>query len=464
MTMELEATITQEVYGEDILAEILYRVDDYLTPSVNYYSLWELQQKKVAVNNIFNGPHLPTGFIAESEFKDPLREVSIPELIKKILQIPGIVHINYLRFHYTSPTTGEAIQIKDHFQIPKNTVLRISFPQSNEKLIFKSAGVSFRPDLTRTRKQLSMLVAAYYQSFQKASGALNTLPIPKGQYRDITSYYPIRKQLPELYGVGDRRISPQATPLRQAQMKQLQAYLMPFDQLMANFLAQLRHIYTLFDTHSTQEASYFSQVLPDVEQLPHLVQHPEEVHDPEKIKAHWKRLLKDLNARFDTHALTRHHQIADHLLARFNEVFRTYSPSKINSISYGVPMHAEDNEKALLAAKRKLLREYASISYRRAQSFHYHRIAEIVAATGECSQTELLPSALQKTAILTGMDDFAIKSLIKNLETSGITIHPENVHIELIVREITPLGEGEELLEIENVKIKEDFSWIRWNF
>lgn len=453
MTITFKATLDHKANGETVLAEILYRINDYLTPAVNYYPLWKLQQQHLAVNTIFNGPQLNGGFILEEELREPLEEIVLLEIVRFLSKIPGIVSITDFFLHYTVPKTGEVQLIHDRFVIPKDTVVKVSFPESNEDLTFKHEGVRFKPDLTRAKKQFSRLVAANYRSFDEASNAFNNLPIPKGQYRDITAYYPIRKQLPELYGVGDRGISPQAPALRQAQVRQLKAYLMPFDQLMVNFLAQLRHVYTLFDPYTIQETSYFTQVLPDIDQLIDLIQQPKEDHDLEDIKIYWKRVLDDINARFDTRALKRYHQVTDHLLARFSEVFRTYPLSKIQSISYGVPIYTEDSEKALLAAKRKLLREYATISYRRAQAFQYSHIAERIAATGQCTQTQLLPGALQKTAILSGMSDFVIRSLTQPIENSGITIHPKTIQIELIVRDIIFIEEGKEILETEDVEI-----------
>ena len=453
MTITFKATLDHKASGEKVLAEVLYRVNDYLTPAVNYYPLWKLQQQHLAVNTIFNGPQLDGGFILEEELREPLEEIVLLELVRLLSKIPGIISITRFFLHYTVPETGEVRLIHDRFTIPKDTVVKVSFPKSNEDLTFKHEGVRFKPDLIRAKKQFSRLVAANYRSFDDASNAFNKLPIPKGQYQDITAYYPIRKQLPELYGVGDRGISPQAPALRQAQVRQLKAYLMPFDQLMVNFLAQLRHVYTLFDPNTTQEASYFTQVLPDIDQLIDLIQQPDGDQDTEQIKAYWKRILDDVNARFDTRALKRYHQVADHLLARFSEVFRTYPLSKIQSISYGIPIYTEDHVKTLLAAKRKLLREYAVISYRRAQAFQYPRIAECIADTGQCTQTELLPGALQKTAILNGMDDFVIRSLTQPIENAGITIHPRAIHIDITIRDITLPLQGEALWEREDVEI-----------
>jgi hypothetical protein len=62
---------------------------------------------------------------------------------------------------------------------------------------------------------------------------------PTGRRRDLKTFRSLRRQLPAAYGVGPDGLGSAASPERRAQALQLQAYLLIFDQLLSNALAQL---------------------------------------------------------------------------------------------------------------------------------------------------------------------------------------------------------------------------------
>lgn len=435
LSMNFKIELSDEVDGEEILANIFYKINNYLAPEVSYYSLWKLQEEKKNINEIFNGPNLSSGFILEEDLKDALKQIVVSEIITLISQIPGIISIPHFYLNYSDPETQKNIEIQDTFDVPEYTTAALLFPTFNGELVFENSGVLFNPDLEETKKQLAFIQALNYGKFRKASSSLNNIPIPQGNYQDIMSYYPIRKQFPELYGIGDIGIGSRATTLRKAQVKQLQGYLMPFDQLMINFLAQLRNIHTLYEVNDTNDISYFTHDLPDIGQLLDLVKLPESGEDAGEIKGHWEEILNDLNIRYDDHALNRFNVITDHLLARFNETFKTYPLRKINSNSYGEALASEKFEKELLRAKRKLVQEYASISYNRAKSFDYQQLK--VSSPGmEEKQVQFIPGTIRKIAILLGINDFEVRSLTKDMAGSSLTIQPRTKGLEIKVSEI----------------------------
>ncbi|OEJ98587.1 hypothetical protein A8C32_05140 [Flavivirga aquatica] len=454
LSVDLRITLLDLVDGEEILANILHRINDYLAPEVSYYSLRKLQEENIPTHTIFNGPHLVNGFIKDEDLKNPLDVIEVSEIIKIISKIPGVVNINDFCLNYVDPTTKEQHIIKERLQVPKNTTARVRFPLSNEKLIFENSGVSFQPDLKETKKQLAFIQALDASKFKAASNSLNNIAIPQGTMQDIGYHYPIRKQFPEIYGIGDRGIGHGATPLRQAQVKQLQAYLLPFDQLIINFLSQLCNIYTLYDVHNNEDASYFTNILPDTNDLLDLIAPPSSTYTPDQVKAYWEKKTNDLNAFFDNHSLERLNKVSDQLLSRYSEAFQTYTLLKINKSSYGDAMSSKRFEKQLLAAKQELIKEYASISYNRSKSFNYKNIS----IHPEEDKKQAIPGIFRKIAILMGVNDFKIKSLIKNISESGIRIHPQTLDIDFIVREIdihTP-EENIGIVEIEDIVVNEE--------
>lgn len=446
LVIELRIVLSDTVDGEEVLANILHQVNDYLAPEVSYYSLSQLQQEEISVNDIFNGPYLANGFIREENLKDPLEIIEISKIIKIISKISGVININNFSLSYINPKTQQPHVIRDRFRIPKNMTARVLFPTSNEKLVFQNSDVTFYPDLAQTKKQLSFIQALVASKFKAASNSSNTILIPKGVLQDINYYYPIRKQLPEIYGVGDRGISGNATPLRQAQVKQLQAYLLPFDQLIINFLAQLSNIYTLFDIHGNQHATYFTNSIPDVKELLSLVQPPDTNLSIEETERYWEMVTNDLNTFFDNNASERLNKVADQLLARYAEAFQTYSLIKINNTSYGNLVPEERFKKHLLASKQQLIRDYGAISYHRSKAADYDNFP----SENEILLKQPLTGVFKKIAILTGIQDLQIGTFTKAIEASGITIHSQNEEIDIIVQEIE-IDTPEEHIEIEEI-------------
>ena len=454
LTMELKIALSEDVDGEEILATILHETNNFLTPEVKYYPLWKLEEKGMSTNEIFNGPKLSNGFILEEDLKEPLKEIVISDIIKIISRIEGVISISSFCLKHKDRKSGKEIAIWDRLEIPVNTAPVIDFPDSNEKLIFENSGILFHPDLVEAKKQLSFIQAMEYGSYKAASASLNKIPIPKGTYKNISSYYPIRKQFPEIYGIGDVGISRNATPLRKAQVKQLKSYLMPLDQLMVNFLSQLQNLYALYDVHHKVKESYFTKELPDLDDLIELIRPPENYEDVSEVKAYWNMFVTSLNKRYDVSALQRFDKIADELLARYNEEFRTYSLRKINSNCYGEALASDRFEKEALELKRSFIASYDKISYTRARSFNYHEISK--AETQE-SQHNSIPGLFQKIAVLTGINDFKIQSLTKVISDSKIRVHPKTIEIELKIRDIDILTPKEDvgIVEIEEITLKD---------
>src|SRR5690606_14220900 len=70
----------------------------------------------------------------------------------------------------------------------------------------------------------------------------NDLPIPKGKNRETDKYYSIQNDFPAFYYLGMEGIPSSETLLRKAQRLQSKAYLIFFDQLLADYLTQLNQL------------------------------------------------------------------------------------------------------------------------------------------------------------------------------------------------------------------------------
>src|SRR5690606_2059166 len=97
----------------------------------------------------------------------------------------------------------------------------------------------------------------------KRKGHDMDIPIDEGRTRDTLSYWPVQYDLPRVYGVGEAGLPPHADTLRTAQQRQLKGYLQFFEQLLADYFAQLTNAKRLFSVEHIKQ-TYFAQYLADI--------------------------------------------------------------------------------------------------------------------------------------------------------------------------------------------------------
>jgi hypothetical protein len=106
--------------------------------------------------------------------------------------------------------------------------------------------------------------------------------IPKGIYRnDLNEYYSIQNEFPRVYGIGRGNLPSDASDERKSQVLQLQGFLLFFDQLLANYLMQLKNIRFLFALSSSENNNhtYFINELTNVPQLQKLLRFNADVNN-----------------------------------------------------------------------------------------------------------------------------------------------------------------------------------------
>jgi hypothetical protein len=450
LQMKLHLTINDSVNGEKIMAKIYFQINRYLAREVPFYSLWELKSKGKSTNEIFNGPDLKNGFIPKEKLPKLRSGVDPIELIKLIGKIKGVLSVDDFALKFTNPLDNKPITITTKpVQIPKHTTPFLVIPETTDDLLFVNDGVTFKPDPIELNNHFSYKVAKNYGSFKAVSQAMNTIEIPKGKNLGILSYYPLREQFPAVYGIGRYGLPKRLPSLRYAQANQLKAYLLPLDQLMKNFLAQLTHIYTLYDVKGDNTRSFFYDELEDMESLTELIKDTNTEHEVETLEK-WKSTLDALNTTYDTEAMDRLHSSTDNLMARFCEVFPSYILKKINSNAYGKQQTNIEFDKDLLLYKRKFLSNYATLSYNRAKGYDYTKLG-VDTENNSNLAAEIVPSIVQKVSILLGIENFELRFLSKEILDSGLRVFPKKEAFESLSEtlEVVYTKDDVEVIDLE---------------
>ncbi len=379
---------------EAVLAEVYYQVGRFLAPDIKFYTLSELTARGRTVDEIFEGPALDHGFIDETEleasvFVDTIR---VSDLIQIIMDVPGVVAVKKILLSNLTDGVAQTEGEEWCLNIAAGRAVRLE-PRLSTITFFRG----IIPYTANQDEALEKLAE------RQALGRHNRLgkdeydlPVPAGSDRDIQRYYSIQNDYPLCYGIGLEGLPGSATDRRKAQARQFKAYLLLFDQLLANYLAQLAHVKDLFSLDPAVQKTYFSQLLvriPGVSQsdvpgiapllkefvgMPAVAGDPNlDLDDPASYQVHWEAALEVFKDRFlsgrnrredllesqSTYEL-RKNRLLDHLMARFNEKFTDYV----------LMMYTLDRKRApieLIDDKLAFLRDYPVISRDRGKAFNY---------------------------------------------------------------------------------------------
>ncbi len=345
-------TVTAEIDGheapEAIAAELLYRTGQFLAPQPRRRPLAELLADGIATSRIFEGPLLRNGFIDCSELGSKAERIDCTELISTMAACPGVLSVNNMTIRIGRRSYGAA----DTITVPLHEILRLD-PWLDAKTLpirLTRQGCLCRLDPNRLRQELTRRWRNHRRTYPLARDYLQAFSIPHSRHHDLGHYATIRTLYPETYGIGPRGLPADAPPLRRAQASQLKGYLLVFEQLLADYLAQLAHARDLLSAQPI-DRSYFGQSLaaadPDIEDL---------LIEPQAIDA-----LRRNGDRW----VERRNRFLDLLLALYAEDVPADLPGHCCNTSAG------DHGEKLMETKLELLGKLSRLTRIRGRGFDY---------------------------------------------------------------------------------------------
>lgn len=330
-----------EVDEEFVHAKVLRAIDNYFSPSVRFYSLKEMFEKGYTSDEIFEGPVLNNGFIDPKElYAAKLRtEVRLSDLMKLIMEIDGIKVIKEISIGDCNNPDNETdewlicvesgkkpVRCKDSAYSYYKGVLPVNINK-------KSVG-SFIEKLDAAEK-----------AEQENAAVEMEIKVPAGKYLNTGETTTIQNDFPETYGIGEVGLISRAETARKSQAKQLKAYLLFFDQILATYFAQLGKVKDLLSVDSQLKKTYFAQVVNDIKDFEELAK-GDVILDSEKLT---DELFADLDKN-----IKRKNILLDHLISRFAEKFSDYA-------FLMKELYGSFAGQAVVNAKTKFLAEYGEI-------------------------------------------------------------------------------------------------------
>lgn len=355
---------------ERVLAKVYFEVEQLLAPEVKFYSLNELVKKGYSYHEIFNGPKLKHGFIVSDDLVPQQSTIIISDIVRSIMQIEGIVSVKQLSIEVDGKMHNSQMSI------PEGKIPRIITSSTFSGVRKLSGNIKFYKgsleytglNLKNFRRYLNELVSENKKAYRISESSFE-LPTGMGQM-DFQDYYSVQNHFPAIYGVGHEGIPGRPNQKRIAQAKQLKAYLLIFEQFMANYLSQLAHFKDLLSIHIKQEQTYFTQPLFNVPNSKDLfMKDAGEIEDAylelSEIPKDYNEGLEKLNKLFDNYT-DRRNRFLDFLLAIHGESLSQYTLQQFNY--YYTDAEFEDY---LIRCKTALLQVLADLNYSRSVGLDY---------------------------------------------------------------------------------------------
>lgn len=339
----------------ELMAKIYFGLDVLVAPDLHFFTLKELIEQGKSTEQIFDGVPLEHGFIDDEQLENFVRrdELRTSDFIQIILDIAGIKTIK-------SITLSGNKSLNEEWVLPlevNHTARLKNISAAAQDITFYKNQIVCQPNPEKISEKLELLKQSHQkQSAIQLNPANLDLAIPQGEYRELSDYISIQHEFPTNYGIGDLGLPASASAQRKAQAKQLQAYLMFFDQLLANYLTQLDRAKDLFSFNNQSNQTYFNQELTNIPGFQEIfTEYPQDI----------------LENKVEQQA--RKNRFFDHLIAQYCEKFTDYSLLLYESI---LNQNETDNREINTQARRlnnkiSFLNNYPKLSAERGQGFNY---------------------------------------------------------------------------------------------
>lgn len=374
---------------ESVFAHIVNRLDGYFNPQLERKSLDELKAKGLSDEQIFEGPFLSGGFIANESLKKPIpKRITKAEIVSIIMSIPGIDQIEDFMM-FTGKDERHLIRQEKEIVIDDGHIPRFRFERETkdgsgpQQRLLKHNETSFSTIKMRRRNQnkyldidldLMLKKLRQIQAIQNRNFNLNLSNLSKGNYqgtaRQLDAYSTIQNDFPYIYGINQFGISKFDTKERKSQALQLKSYLVLFEQLLVNFTSQIQSLKTLFSIQEL-ENTYFSKPLTSsqiesVEKLYNL-----EDSEEDNLETALEKMLHRVS-EIHPH-LDRKSRVLDYMLALYGERFSQSTLKRIQN-------NPEDLEGAKVVASNKATMlthlQHFNRNKNRAPNYHAEKLTD----------------------------------------------------------------------------------------
>lgn len=367
-----QVSVSKMAIPEEVLAQIYFRIEQALNPRIRFFSEPELLSRGYKIEDVYAGPLLKHGILPDEALQPIRKEVDKADLIMGISELADVIHTRTLGlWEVGSPEdNGQPVILKpDHYPL-----LEFDPGSPGITLYYGDLPVPIKPSVFNS--MLNRLHDTFRKDFIRDVHNANIQKREEGTYRRLQSYTSLQNLFPAIYRIGSEGVERDSPPLRKAQVHQLKAYLLFFEQVLADYAVQLANLDNLFsaDINPSSAHTYFFQPLYSVPHVAMLIKaftsqsgQPWESFTNDKQNAYAEG-LRELTETDGTYRL-RKHRLLDHLLSRFNLKPDNYPVILFEQLYLQGVSAGRVNEE--LAWKATLLKQVQPFTYYRLRGGRY---------------------------------------------------------------------------------------------
>lgn len=361
--------LTYEADVDDVHAHVLFNLSRSMTRPLPFKKLDTLVEEGRHVNEIYEGPRLNNGFVDDGDLVKKINIINATTFVPSIKDVQGVAHVMTLNVHHNLPEDEiPASMVTDDtmfIDLNRIPILGNRVDDEVQPIKYYKHKTEIVPNLENVKKILERLVQTARVNYLYSHSPTDDFAIPAGIKTDIGSYYSMQNQFPVIYGLGPMGIPAALRGKKKAAILQLKGYLMLFDQIMANYFAQLGRFSDLFSLDKEVSQSYFGGIIGSLEDIRLMYTGISPELRDEEFYGQVQTVVDTALTAIDDFN-DRRNRFLDHLLARFGERIATYGISRFNAY-----YSEKDYLKRMLDIKINLLFDLPKISKNRARSFNY---------------------------------------------------------------------------------------------
>lgn len=318
-----------------VQADVLFQVGQYLAPPVSAWTLSEMLERRKTVQEIFDGPLLLHGFIDDDELAraELRKEIRLSDVINIVMDVEGVRAVRDL---IVNPQERPE-RVETRWLVPVTAGRQPRLNRTRSRLVCYKRGMPVPAVRDKVDARHDELEAEVRRKLE-TPGPMD-LPVPRGRDRQPGRYHSFQNHFPEIYGLSRSGLPSGAGPKRHAQALQLKAYLLFFDQILADACARLAGVKGFLALDGEPEPAWFHQAVDSFAEF-------ENVYEAGAAFA-------ALRADEEEAWIEQRNRFLDHLVARFGERFHDYAAIMLSSFG------AE--ARSLIAVKCAFLRSCAGL-------------------------------------------------------------------------------------------------------
>ena len=249
---------------DQVLANVLYQAGLFLNPEPKRQSLQKRLASLPVGESLLAGVLPSKGFIADDQLAARPHQLDLARLGQLISAIDGVIELEDIGFSPGSIPCDSGPS--DAIAIPEGFYFRLSLSLesrlSTVVLLQTSGQVAYNP--ARVTRLLASLWRLHRQTYGTRAEAEMLYDLPAATGGDLASYTSLLQQFPAAYQLNGSDSNAAESSTAIAKRRQLKAYLMIFDQFMADALAQLGCLPQLFSLRSAGGQTWHARSLATV--------------------------------------------------------------------------------------------------------------------------------------------------------------------------------------------------------